>query len=60
MLLPRKILTRSLGGRLSHEGIILQLTPFPLRIFVRSLKILLKCLRCVIKSSPPDFFFQAL
>lgn len=60
MLLPRKILNRTLGGRLSHESIILQLTPFPLRIFVRSLKILLKCLICIIKNSPPDFFFPKL
>lgn len=58
MLLPRKILNRTLGGRLSHESIILQLTPFPLRIFVRSLKILLKCLSCIIVVPSRFFFFK--
>lgn len=33
MLLPRKTLYRNLGVRLSHESIILQLTPFPLIFF---------------------------
>ena len=35
MLLPRKTLYRNLGVRLSHENIILQLTPFRLRIFFK-------------------------
>jgi len=52
MMLYRKTLYRNLGVRLSHENIIQQQTPFPLRISLRSLKILLKHLRCRLFSLP--------